>query len=314
MLLVSILLLILSCIFLVLSGIGLVKSLTKISYFLRISEYIIAFVLMAAATSLPELLVGITSAMNKVSSLSLGNVIGSNIADIALVGSIAILVARGIKVKSKKIKKDVLLLIPLSILPIILFFIGNALSRTDGVILIIAAAIYFRYVIQRRKGFKKKIKEKVTKLEAVFYSMSFLVFLFLLFFSAHFVVKYAVEIARSMNVSYLLIGLFMVALGTSLPELTFETIAVRKHPEMALGDLIGSIAINCTVVLGITALICPITSSLFGMLITSAFMFIFIFLFATFVHSGSKLYVMEGVALLLLYLFFIFIEFYFKLV
>lgn len=314
MLLVSILLLILSCIFLVLSGVGLVKSLTKISYFLRISEYIIAFVLMALATSLPELLVGITSAMNKVSSLSLGNVIGSNIADIALVGSIAILVARGIKVKSKKIKKDVLLLIPISVLPIVLFFIGNALSRTDGIILIIAAVIYFRYVIQRRKGFKKKIKEKVTKLEVVFYSMAFLAFLFLLFASSHFVVKYAVEIARSMNVSYLLVGLFMVALGTSLPELTFETIAVRKHPEMALGDLIGSVATNCTVVLGITALLWPITSSLFAVLTTSVFMFIFIFLFATFVHSGSKLYVMEGIALLLLYLLFIFIEFYFKLV
>lgn len=316
MLWLNLLFFIASCVVLVVSGTFLVKSLTKIAQFLHFSEYVIAFILMAFATSIPELFVGISSALAKNTELILGTVIGSNIADIVLIGGITILLARGIKIKSKKIKRDSLFMIPIALLPLILFFIGNSISRIDGAILLAVFFLYSWHLIRRRKKFKRELeKDRIKRTEIVTYSILFIVFLALLFFSAHFVVRYASALAIDLALPAILIGLFLIALGTSLPELAFESrAALMGHSEMALGDLMGSVVANSTLVLGIAALIYPLIITTYFMLflISAIFMMVFIFLFSTFIHSGSKLYIMEGIALLLLYIVFIFIELFSK--
>ena len=313
MLWLNLLFFLLSCIALVASGTFLVKSLTKISRFLHLSEYVIAFILMAFATSIPELFVGISSALAKNTALSLGNVIGSNIADIGLIAGIAILVGRGIKIRSKKIKKDSLLVLLIAFLPIVLFLFGGVISRSDGAILLAAFFLYSWHLIRRRRKFKKTLENKVKRTEIVLHSALFVIFLFILFFSSKFVVKYATQLAIELALPPVIIGLFLIALGTSLPELVFESRAVKMgHGEMALGDLFGSIVANSTLVLGITALIMPITANFVLSIVGSAFMLVFTFLFATFINSGLKLDVMEGISLLLLYIIFVFIEMYIK--
>ena len=133
----------------------------------------------------------------------------------------------------------------------------------------------------------------------------------MLFFCANFVVEYAGLLSIGIALPTIMISLFLVAIGTTLPELVFETRAVLTgHSEMALGNLIGSVVVNSTLVLGITALIYPITANFLLFVVGAIFMIIIAFLFATFVESGSKLYWKEGVSLILFYIFFCIIEFY----
>ena len=302
-----------SCIVLVLSGSWLVRSLSKIAYFLRISEFVIGFIIMAFSTSIPELFVGITSALAKNSALALGTVIGANIIDLTIVIGIAVILARGIKIPSKKIQKDALYMVFIAALPIVLMLLGNKLSRLDGIILIVVFLFYMYHLIKERKRFKREVEERIKHWEIVLNVIIFILSLVLLFLSAKYVVHYATEISMELLLPPILVGLFLVSIGTTLPELTFDIQAVmKKHPEMALGDVIGSVVINSTLVLGITSVIYPITAH-FLLFFSSAFLMLVIaFIFATFVESGKKLYLKEGIALLLLYTFFIIIEFYIK--
>lgn len=303
----------LACSILVVSGTFLVKSIIKISGFLHISEYIVAFILMAFATSLPELFVGISSALANNTELCLGNVIGSNIADIGLVAGIIILLARGkISTKPIKIRKDSLYMLPIAILPLVLFLIGRSISRIDGLILIAVFCFYGWRLVKRGRD-KRMLENKIKRWEAIIYPIVFIVSLALLFLSADLVVKSAGLIALDLALPAILIGLLFVAIGTSIPELVFESRAVMMgRSEMALGDLIGSVVVNSTLVLGVTALIRPITANFMLLMISVIFMVLFLFLFATFAERGKRLYITEGIALLLLYIIFIFIEMYFK--
>jgi len=268
---------------------------------------------MAFSTSIPELFVGITAALAKNSALALGTVIGSNIVDLTIVIGIAVILARGIKIESKKIQRDALYMVFIAALPIGLMLLGNKLSRLDGIILVCAFLFYMYHLIKERKGFKREVEERIKHWEIVLNVVIFILSLVLLFLSAKFVVDYATKISLELLLPPILVGLFIIAIGTSLPELVFNIQAVmKKHPEMALGDTIGSVVINSTLVLGVTAVIYPITAD-FLLFFSSAFLMLIIaFIFATFVESGKRLYLKEGIALLLLYSFFIIIEFYIK--
>lgn len=313
MLTLDVTILLLSCVVLVLSGSWLVKSLLKIAYFLRISEFAIGFIIMAFSTSIPELFVGITAALAKNSALALGTVIGANIIDLTIVIGISIILARGIKIKSKKIQKDALYMVFIAALPIVLMLAGNGLSRVDGVILIGVFLFYMYHLIRERKEFKKEVEERITHLDIVLNVIIFILSLILLFLSADFVVDYATKISIELFLPPILVGLFLVSIGTTLPELTFDIQAVvKKHPEMALGDIIGSVVINSTLVLGIVAVIYPITANFLLFFSSAFFMLIIAFVFATFAESGRNLSLKEGIALILLYSFFIIIEFYVK--
>ncbi len=298
-----------SGILLVISGIFLVKSLSKIASFLKISEFAAAFIIMAASTSLPELFVGITSALNENPTLALGTVIGSNISDLTLVGGIMILLGRKIKVGGKFIKKDGFYMFFIALIPLVLMLIGKQLSRIDGAILILIYLLYNWKLIKERKLHKKVLENHINRWHVIGSVFLFLISLALLFFSAEFVVKYGTLIAVDLLLPPILIGLFFVAIGTSLPELAFETSAVIKgHPQLSLGDLIGSVITNSTLVLGVTALIFPISGAFVLFLTSSLFMIIITFLFATMI-AGGKLYWQEGIALIMLYMLFLFIEF-----
>ncbi len=312
MLITNLLLFLASCIVLVLAGSQLVKSLSKIASFLHISEFVAAFIIMAMATTLPELFVGITSALAKNTALILGTVIGSNIANLTIVIGIPILLGRGIKIQSPRTKTDALYLVFISIVPLTLMLIGKQLDRIDGVILIAVFLIYARRMYTQRKIFKKEyIENKIKRSTIILTTFLFILSLAILFFAAKFVVQYATALSVDLALPPILIGLFLIAIGTSLPELAFGAQAVLKgHPEMAIGNILGANIANLTLILGITALIYPISSNFLLFITAGVYMLLITFLFATFVESGSKLYIREGISLILLYIFFIIIEFY----
>ncbi|MEW6407832.1 MAG: sodium:calcium antiporter [Patescibacteria group bacterium] len=310
-LLFNLLFFVIACVGLILSGSFLVRSLTKISRFLRITEFVAAFVIISLATTVPELFVGISSAISRIPSLSLGNVIGSNIVNLTLVLGIPILLARQIKIESKAVRRDALYMVLLTPLPLILMLLGGQLSRLDGILLLIIFCFFSYKIYKTQRKFPKVLENHIKPLEMFLFTILFLLSIAALFFSAHFVVKYAANLAGNLNFAPLLIGLFLVALGTSLPELVFRaTAAIKGHSEMALGNTIGANAANLTLVLGITALIYPIQTDFLSFLIASVFMVVISFVFLTFLESEDRLSWKEGLSLILLYVFFIIIEIY----
>lgn len=293
-----------ACIVLIISAELLLKSLTRIAYYMHMSDFVIGFMVVAVATSIPELFVGITSAIEGAPELALGNVIGANIINLTLIVGIITLMKRGLKVQTKTVRTDTLYMFSITLLPTILM-LDHQISRFDGFILLVAFFLYVIRLFKQERRFREKIKA-VSHKAFIGNLLIVIISVMLLLLSADVIARSAKELAVELSVPAILIGLFMISLGTTLPELTFASKAVlSKHRYMALGDLLGSVVANTTLVLGTTALIHPIYPD-FLLFITSAmFMVVISFLFMTFVESEKKITVQEGIALLLLYVLFI---------
>lgn len=306
----NLLLFLLSAFFLALGGIYLVKSLGKISHFLRISEFTAAFIIMAVATSIPELFVGLSSAIQGSSSLSLGNIIGANIIDLTLIMGIFVLLGKGIKLESREAGKDAHLMSFSIALIMILYLIGNSLSRIDGIILLSFFMINTIRMLRKRKKYRAKLKQNsVKRHEIVLNSFIFIFALFVLFISASFAVKYASLLALELNLPKIIIGLFLISFATTLPELIFGIESViMKHESMSIGNQTGTVFTNITLILGLVALISPIKVELSPFLVSVVFMFISALIFTYFMKTGKKLDVKEGIFLILLYVAFIIFE------
>lgn len=310
MVLVTIGLFLLACIFLVIAGTLLVRGIIKLAIFLQLNEFIAAFIIMSLGTSLPELFVGISSALAGKPGFALGNIIGSNIVDLTLVAGIAVVLARGIKIESAVLRKDVYGMVVIAALPMVLMYIGHELSRFDALILLGAYAIYFyKMVTSGHAQFHRKLKDHVTPWMGLGAFVLFVLSGVLLFFAARMVVQYGTQLAVDLALPPILVGLFFVALGTSLPELTFSVrAAMTRHAPLALGDLVGAVVVNSTIVLAVTALITPIVNSFFIFMTSAMFMIAITFLFATFIASGNKLSWREGISLIIFYVLFVIIE------
>ena len=165
--------------------------------------------------------------------------------------------------------------------------------------------------MDREKEFRKRLHAPK---KALFLSIAlFVISIALLLLSSEFVVKSAVSISDELLVPPILIGLFLVAIGTSLPELIFETRAVlKKHKELALGDVIGSVVANSTLVLGATSLIYPITANMILFFSSTIFMIAVAAVFVAFAKGKRGFTIKEGILLLLFYILFIFLEFFIK--
>lgn len=302
----------LSCIVLILSGTFLVKSLSKIAKFLRISEFSAAFIIMAIATSLPELFVGISSALSKNPSLSLGNVIGANILNLTLITGIIILVSKEIKT-SRRIGKDAYFMLMGLALILFLYIVGKSLSRLDGVALLLFFVLNTYRTLRKRKKFPRKMKNGLERKSHFIYLFIFIIAFIGLFISSSYVVRYASLLAIDLKLPDIIIGLFLLSIATTLPELVFGISAARmKHKEMAIGDQIGTIITNSTLVLGAVAIIAPIEAVFLPFLTSAIFMFVAAFLFITFLITGKKFETLEGISLILIYVLFVVIEFFIK--
>jgi cation:H+ antiporter len=134
----------------------------------------------------------------------------------------------------------------------------HGLSKIDGIILLVGFIYYMYNLVKQESKFSKKV-EHTSKKEAVKHMVIFLVSITMLLISANYVVKYAEYLSIDLNLSPFLMGIFIISLGTSLPELVFQTKAVLSgHQSMAIGNVVGSVIANSTLVLGVTSFIMPI--------------------------------------------------------
>lgn len=301
---------IVSCIVLIVSAEFLIKSLTKIALYFKMSDFVVGFMIVALATSIPELFIGITSALDGAPDISIGNVIGSNIIDLTLIVGILTLLRRGIRIETKAVRTDALYMFVISTLPLALVIVDGKMDRFDGFILLSVFFLYLVKVFVQRSRFHEETiiepvphRSEITKCILIAgFSMLFLLS------SANFLVKSSIELAVDLMAPRILIGLFLVSIGTTLPELIFGSGAViMRHKYMAFGDIIGSVVANNTMVLGVVALLStyPLEPNTLLYLTSTFFMVVVAFLFATFVDVEKHILWQEGVALIMLYILFV---------
>lgn len=257
------------------SGGLLVRSLTILGRYFRLSEYVLSFILVAFATSLPELFVGLNSALQGAPLLSLGNIIGANVLNITLVLGIAIIFAGGLNVERPMKEEDYFFVLGIIIVPVLFIFDG-VIGRLEGGILLVFFLGYVIYLVQT--SHKKNIVNDIlpgeaTPAKTITYFILFLFGATLLLGSSSFVVYYSINAARNFSLPLFLVGI-LISVGTTLPEVIFSFKSVTmKHGSMSIGNVLGSIVFNITLITGLVAVISPIVvenvfRAIFGMSLT----------------------------------------------
>lgn len=293
----------------------LVDALDRLSRTTKLGKFALTSILVALATSLPELFICLAAALEKEQTLALGNILGSNIANLSLVIGGATLIGGSLSIFGDFYKKDLLAVFLAALLPIFLL-LDNTLSRVDGLLLLLVFGVYNYTILAEKRprkvrgegtGILRRLNKSGTKKQVAWVFLGAAVVLF----SADMIVKIASDLAKEMNVSLMLIGLFVVAIGTSLPELSFSIGAARKKQvAMIFGDLIGSVVANATLILGLTALINPIRVQNIQVFYTATAFFVIIFLmFWYFVKTKRKLERWEAAVLIAVYVLFVFVQF-----
>lgn len=258
-------LLVVGLILLVYGADRLVYSAAVISRSLGIAPWLIGCTIVAFGTSLPELVVSLTAALNQQVDMAVGNILGSNIINILLIVGGAALI-RPLTFSSDIVRRELpLLLLVTALCGLVLA--DNRLTRLDGVVLLLAAAGYIAIItkisrLAQRQGSDSLTREQLAELPQDSNTTVAVLWLALAFIilpiSARMVIDNASVLAHHLGVSDLTIGLTVLALGTSLPELaTLIAGALKGENDIALGNLIGSNIFNSVIVLGVPALFSP---------------------------------------------------------
>jgi len=297
--------LLISFVFFAIGGNLIVKSLIKVEKYYHLREFVVGFLLIGISTSVPELSVGIISSLNNISSLSFGNIIGANFVVLTLVMGVVTLISKSVKFEAQLEKGTIFIIAAMTILPLILF-LDQELSRIDGFILIIAFFLYIARLLIIRKKFKEAKDGTVSKREVHKDILLFIIGLSILIIFARIIVYLASQIASELAFPPIVIGLIIVSMGTTLPEIFFETKSVLKgHSSLALGDLLGSLAFNSTLVLGIASLLSPIQAPFSSFVKGSMFFLVSLLTFLVFARTGNEITRKEGIVLLILYILFV---------
>ena len=263
--LLDVVLLIVGIVLLVYGASWLVDGASSIASKLGVSAFVVGLTVVAFGTSMPELVVNVMASISGSSGLAIGNVVGSNTINILLVLGISAVI-RPINVKSSTIRIE----IPYSLFAaVVLFILANdvlidgakesILSRIDGLILLSLLGIFFYYTFLSAKGEKhvpiEDVKVRKVKISLLLIGAGIAG----LFFGGKLIVDSATQIAQSLGVSDSIIGLTIVALGTSLPELVTSAVAAYKgNADIAVGNVLGSNIFNIFMVLGVSSLIKPL--------------------------------------------------------
>jgi len=290
---------------LILGGHWLLKASVGLSLRLMIPRIIIGMTVVSFATSAPELIVSLNSALEGHADIAIGNVIGSNIANLGLVLGIVTILST-IEVEKSFYKTDWPVMMMASLLLYVFIVFDGVLERYEGVILLISLIVFLLYLLK----FQKKavvVDEVVVQKEMSVPAI--LIFLVLggagLWGGSELLITGAVNLANQFGVSERVIGVTIISIGTSIPELAASVIAIiKKEKAISLGNLIGSNIFNILAVLGITSIITPITVQDDHLLTNDIMWMLFLALLVlplVFVPVKMKLSWKEGLILLGIY-------------
>ena len=225
---------------------------------MRVPEIVIGLTIVAAGTSAPELFVSLVSALKDTPDMAVGNVVGSNIFNTLLIVGCAAMVAPMV-IAPSTVKKDIPFAVGASMLLPAVILMGNDVSRSDGFVLLAFFALFmvytFRVALQKGNGENASVMAPVNVWKSLLYVVAGLGGLII---GSNLFVDSASDVARQLDISEGVIGLTIVAGGTSLPELATSVVAARKgQSAIAIGNVIGSNVFNILLILGLTATVSP---------------------------------------------------------
>src|SRR3989344_4150617 len=296
---------------------SLIRTLVQIAKFLRWREFIVGFFVMAVATSLPNLFVDVNAALRGIPQLAFGDVLGGNFVDLTLVLGLAVLFSKKpIPAESKMVQQSALFTAVIAVLPLFLIFDGN-ITRLDGAILLLAYVFYSWWIFSKEERFKKvypksqKLRSNAWEITLFIKNIIKLVLLLALLLAAsQVIIDTANFFTLAFGTSLAMVGILIIGLGNCFPEVYFSIVSAREGRSwMILGDLMGSVIMCSTLILGIIALIKP-----FEIVDFSPFFIVRIFtvaaaIFSIFIiRTGKKITKKEGLFLIFLYILFLFTE------
>lgn len=263
----TVLFLLLGLVLLYLGAEGLVRGSASLALRLGVGPLLVGLTVVAFGTSAPEMIVSVKAAYLGQGDISVGNVVGSNICNIGLILGFSALIIP-IKVASQIVRIDTPIMIATTALAIALLYDGS-LSRVEGVFIFLLLIVYIVFSIRLAKKqasdplaqeFSEEVK--ISKSGVALDILMVIGGLVLLVFGARFLVDSAIEIAKAVGLSEAVIGLTIVAVGTSLPEFATSLIAaIKKESDIAVGNIVGSNIFNILGILGVSAIITPLSSS-----------------------------------------------------
>ncbi len=292
-----------------------VHSSTHLARTLGIHPVVIGLTLVALGTSLPEFAVTLFANLNGETNIALGNIIGSNIANIGLIAGIAALISPVI-VRSFTVMLEAPFMMLASVLLFVLSFrifdFGSAdyvLGKLDGVIMLLFFLMFLVYTYKRAVQGESKIVEKEfamsfgTGVVKIFRGLMVMILGFVcVLLGAKFMVFSGVALARGLGVSDAVIALTVIAVGTSLPELTVSVVAVmKKEYDLVVGNIIGSNIVNILLIGGVASLLRPLVVDLHLLFVDMIIMILFAVFFQVFITTDKTVTRFEGAVLLVAY-------------
>lgn len=283
------------------------KYAVRLAHNFRISTYLVGFIIISIISILPETLISINASLAGIPSFGLGTLFGSNVADLTLVFAIIILFSgRDIKIQ-KTILKNNMLYPLLLLIPIILGFDGYY-SRIEGTALLLTGSIFYFFSFRnetKKAHLKNHHNHPIKNLSFLLISM------IVLLVGSYFTVNSATHLANTLAINPILIGMFVVGIGTTIPELLFSLQAVKKHRDsLALGDMLGTVLADATIVVGILALIQPFTFPSKIVYVTGMFMFVAACILISFMRTERTLSKKEVLFLFLFWILFVCTEYF----
>lgn len=303
--LVQVALFLLGLVILAVGAEALIRGAVRVARALGVSPFLVGFTIIGFGTSAPELVVSFSAALGGSSEIALGNVVGSNIANVGVVLGVAAVVAP-LAAAMRLLKVETPLVIATSVLLWALCADGDV-NRTDGAILLTCFVLLVVYMYRSAKKEPPEVKEEIglsaaSKMPVWVACVLVGVGLVGLVGGAHIMVGAAVELARAAGVSEWLIGLTVVAVGTSLPELAAAVAgAIRGEADLVLGNIAGSNLFNVLLILGLTAAVQPMTVPPSALRAELPVMLGFAILLFAVVANGLRVHRWEGALLLIAY-------------
>lgn len=284
----------------------LVKGSSRLARTLGVKPIVIGLTIVAFGTSTPELVVSLLAALKKSSGIAIGNIIGSNIANIGLILGISALISP-LKVELSVLRRELLVMIGVALL-FVLMLLDQKIGFWDGLILFSGLLGYISYHLYSTMRVSNTSQKAIYKTaldkndSRIKNALLVIVGLTLLIGSAHLMVRSGILIARMLKVNEIIIGLTLVSVGTSLPELATSAVAaMRKESDIAVGNIIGSNIFNILCIIGIVGMVAPLDVDRSLFFFESLVMLLFSFALIPLMKTGFVLNRIEGAILLVGY-------------
>ncbi len=290
----------------------------KISHEIKVNKLLLATFLVSFSTSLPEFSVGIASALRGEPQIALGNLVGANLANLSFIVGGAAVVSGVIPVIGDYLKKDLWMALGMAMLPFVLMSDG-LLSRIDGGVLIFAYFFYAKNMLMMSDHVKhaklKRHKRTNWKIKGglswILHLLLLLLSLGLMAITANNLIEVVMKMSLGLGVNAYWVGLLMLAFGTTMPELVLTLAAsYKKDNSLLLGNILGSVIVNSTFILGVIAVVTPVVfDSSVQKGISGIFLIVILGMFWLFTKSKRKLERWEGLTLIGIYLMFVGLQF-----